>query len=95
MSKVTPAISIPKRGQGNLLNVRWIKRLVFFHHGPRDMQQFPCGGTAGHFLWFMLASLRFFFVLGLGFVLVAAWFIGTLNHWEQVREMNEGPEVVG
>jgi len=29
----------------------WIKRLVFFHHGPRDMQQFPGGGTAGHFLW--------------------------------------------
>src|SRR5262245_61381780 len=29
----------------------WIKLLIFFHHGPRDMQQFPGGGTAGHFLW--------------------------------------------
>ena len=28
----------------------WIKGLIFFHHGPRDMQEFPSGGTAGHFL---------------------------------------------
>ena len=41
---VCQAVFLPQR-------IIWIKRLVFFHHGPRDMQQFPCGGTAGHFLW--------------------------------------------
>jgi hypothetical protein len=29
----------------------WIKLLIFFHHGPRKMQQFPCRGTAGHLFW--------------------------------------------
>src|SRR5687767_12564129 len=41
---ICQAVLLPQRIIG-------IKRLVFFHHGPRDMQQFPCGGTAGHFLW--------------------------------------------
>src|SRR5882762_9028495 len=32
------------------LRIMWIKGLIFFHHGPRDMQEFPSGCTAGHFL---------------------------------------------
>lgn len=32
------------------LRIIWIKGLIFFHHGPRDMKEFPGGGTAGHFL---------------------------------------------
>lgn len=34
------------------LRIIWIKELIFFHHGPRDMQEFPSGGTSRHFLGF-------------------------------------------
>ena len=37
------------------LRIMWIKPLVFFHYRPRDVEQLPRRGTAGHFLW--LASL--------------------------------------
>ena len=32
------------------LGIIWIKGLIFFHHSPRDMKQFPGRGTTGHFL---------------------------------------------
>jgi hypothetical protein len=34
------------------LRIIWIKRLIFFHPCPHDMQKFSGGGTAGHFLGF-------------------------------------------
>jgi len=49
-SVMTPSEAITYQVVFLPLGIIWIKGLIFFHHSPRDMKQFPGRGTTGHFL---------------------------------------------